>query len=409
MHALYGKTGASRVMRRATFSMLAAAIAGMGAFATPSVAADPGITDTTIKIGMFGPLTGRSSLFGYPINNGAIAVYDEVNANGGIHGRKIEIVHEDDACLPDRAVAAVKKLIHRDQVFMLHGGSCSGPTLAVKDDVIGSEVPFVVMAAAAPALTNPHSKYVFTVAQDGVMQAKSLLAYVLTMPEPRRIAVVHHPDEWGNERADPVIAGLRAAGIEPVAVEVMDRNMTDATAQVQRLQRADANIAALLLYPGEVAVFLRDAQRYGYLPTSFGTGGTMDLHDLATRAGGYQTISKYNVVAYLKGPVESEVMAPAVDLFRKHFPQDKPLAITFIGMGGARVVVEALQRAGPDLTREKFIQAMETLTQYDNGVNSCLFTYTGENHTGCQIGTMWTTNGDNIVVLGPEWKPEHAR
>jgi len=375
----------------------------------PAMAADPGLTNTSIKIGMMGPLTGTSSLLGYPIINGALAVYKEINEKGGIHGRQIEFLVEDSGCAPDKAVAAAKKLIHRSEVFLLHAENCSGAALAIKDDAIENKVPFVVMAAAAPALVNPVNKYVFTVAQDGVKQAETLLAYVLSMPEPRRVAVVHHPDEWGNERADPVVKGLKAQGINPVAVETMDRNMADATAQIQKLQRAQANVVALLMYPGEVAIFLRDAMRYGYAPASFGTGGSMDLHDLATRAGSYDAINRYNVVAYLKGPVESEVMKPAVQLFNKHFPNAKPLAITFIGMGGAYVVAEALQRAGRDLTREKFLAAMESIREYDNGVNSCLFTYTPTNHTGCTIGTMWTTVEKQIVILGPTWKPEHVK
>lgn len=377
--------------------------------ASPVFANDPGLTDTTIKIGMFGPLTGRSSLFGYPINNGAIAVYNEVNARGGIHGRKIEIVHEDYACAPDRAVAAVKKLMHRDNVFILHGGNCSGPVLAVKDDIVANKVPLMVMAAASPKLVEPVSKYVYTTAQDGPSQAATMLGYILSMPDPKKIGVVYHPDEWGNERADPMLAKLKQLGITPAAVETMDRNMTDATAQVRRLQRADATVVALLLYPAEAAIFLRDAQRYGYMPISFGTGGTMDLHDLATRAGGYDVIRRYGAVAYLAAPVEAAEMKPAGDLYTKYFPNDRPLALTFLGIGSARVVVEGLERAGRDLSREKFMAAMESIREFRTGVNSCAVSFTPESHSGCRVGTIWSTKGKEIVVLGPTWKPEHFK
>src|SRR3546814_5932542 len=74
---------------------------------------------------MFGPLTGSASLWGYPINNGAIALYKYTNAHGGINGRQLEIVDEDAACDPAKAVAAVKKLIYLDHVFIIHGGTCS--------------------------------------------------------------------------------------------------------------------------------------------------------------------------------------------------------------------------------------------------------------------------------------------
>ena len=91
---------------------LALAVASLLAVAPRAALAEDGVTNNTIKIGMFGPLTGATSVYGYPINNGAIAIYNEINEQGGINGRKIEIVHEDGACDPAKTRAAVKKLIH---------------------------------------------------------------------------------------------------------------------------------------------------------------------------------------------------------------------------------------------------------------------------------------------------------
>src|ERR1700716_758477 len=90
------------------------------AFAFSADAADQGVTKDTIKIGMFGPLTGPVSLYGYPILNGAAAVYKKANDEGGIHGRKIDLVYEDDVCHPAKTRAAVKKLISSAQVFAIH-------------------------------------------------------------------------------------------------------------------------------------------------------------------------------------------------------------------------------------------------------------------------------------------------
>ena len=116
-------------------SKLSAALLAAGTMlAMPAIGADPGITDTTIKLGMFGPLTGAVSIYGYPINNGAIAIYREINEQGGINGRKIEIVHEDGSCDPAKTRAAVKKLVHNDKVFMIHGGNCSAAVMAAKDE-----------------------------------------------------------------------------------------------------------------------------------------------------------------------------------------------------------------------------------------------------------------------------------
>ena len=91
----------------------------------PAVAQEPGLTATSIKIGMFAPLSGANMAYGFDVANAAKMYYDKINKEGGIHGRKIEVVLEDDRCNANDLVAAVKKLVEQDQVFLLNGGSCS--------------------------------------------------------------------------------------------------------------------------------------------------------------------------------------------------------------------------------------------------------------------------------------------
>ena len=115
--------------KRSLLAQLLVTMAGIG-LGFSAHAGDPGITKDTIKIGTFGPLTGPVSLYGYPIINGAAAVYKKVNDEGGIHGRKIELVYEDGVCDPAKTRAAVKKLIASHEVFMINGGNCSAAVFA---------------------------------------------------------------------------------------------------------------------------------------------------------------------------------------------------------------------------------------------------------------------------------------
>ena len=89
---------------------------------------ESGLIDKSIKIGMFSPMSGNSMAYGFDVINAAKMYYDKVNKEGGIHGRKIDIVLEDDRCNANDLLAAVKKLTEQDKVFLLNGGSCSGPT-----------------------------------------------------------------------------------------------------------------------------------------------------------------------------------------------------------------------------------------------------------------------------------------
>lgn len=368
-----------------------------------SAAAEPGLTDKTIKIGMFGPLTGATSIYGYPINNSAIAVYDEINAKGGIHGRKIEIVHEDDGCDSAKTRAAVKKLIHSDQVFMIHGGNCSAAVFSVKDEFINNKVPFMVMGATTDKISSPVNRYVFTTTLPGLPAGQLLIDFARSMPGVKTIAVVKHANEWADANSRAVLEGYQAAGFKLVAEAQLDSGAKDATAQVLSIKKANPDIVFIILYAGEAAVFLRDALKYDLKGPFLSSVATLDLGDLAQRAGGTEAVQNVYTGSYLSNPVDSEQMVEYRNLFLKYFPSDKVISLNFSGMASARTVIAALEKAGPDLTREKFIDALESIKGFPAGTAPCEITFTPQDHQGCKTGTIWTMVGDKVVNVGTKW------
>ena len=129
--------------------------------AVQAQAQEPGITPTTIRIGMFGPLSGPSMAYGFDVVNAARMYFDKINREGGIHGRRIEVVVEDDRCTANDVVAAVKKLVEQDQVFLLNGGSCSAPVVAARDYVVRSGVPWVMLNASGDGALYPPQPNIF--------------------------------------------------------------------------------------------------------------------------------------------------------------------------------------------------------------------------------------------------------
>jgi branched-chain amino acid transport system substrate-binding protein len=381
------------------FMLAGAALAA----AATSGHAEEGVTSTTIKLGMFGPLTGPVSIYGYPINNGAIAVYNSINDQGGINGRKIEIVHEDGACDPAKTRAAVKKLISRDHVFAVHGGSCSGATFATREVLIDEQVPFMVMAATLDKISAPVSKYVFTTTPPGNTDGAEMIRFARSMPNVKRVAIVHHTDEWAAAKLEAVKAGLAQPGLELVADEVLDRNASDATTQVLHIKDSKPDVVLFVTYPAESAVFLRDSRKYGLNGPFIGTNGVTDLLDLANRAGGLDAIRDVYASAFLSGPVGSAALKDATLLLQSYFPKDKPQSVSFYGMSGAYAVIDALRRAGPDLTRASFIAALESTKDLPAGPAYCRVTITPANHQGCLAQQMWTVRDGAIVALGETW------
>ena len=141
---------------------LVAAVATLVAIAaaTPASAQQPGLAADSIKIGSFGALTGPGYLYGKLVMNGVEVVFDEVNAAGGVHGRKLQLVREDDRCDPAAAIAAIQKLVHQDQVFALIGGGCSNATFAARESIETAKIPTLVFASVHDGITTDRKSVV---------------------------------------------------------------------------------------------------------------------------------------------------------------------------------------------------------------------------------------------------------
>ena len=377
-------------------------VAAIAMAAGPS-AAEEGVTDDTIRIGTFGPLTGPVSLYGYPIINGAVAVYDEINEKGGIHGRKIEMVYEDDGCDAAKARAAVKRLVFSEEVFAIHGGTCSGAIAAARDEIINSEVPYMVVAAVLDSISKPVAHNIFTTTQTASLDGATMVNFVRSIPNIKRVAIVKNSDDWADAHLNPIYAELKDAGINIVSDVVLERNASDATTQVLHSQEADPDATILVTYPNETAVFLRDASKYGLEGPFIGASSQMDMAAVAERAGGMNFVKDYYVSSYLDEPATGKDMTKYADVYKKHFPKEKLQTLTFYGMSGAYAVADALERAGKDLTREKFIEALEATDKGPAGPAYCKVDFSAENHQGCALGHVWGVRDGKITVIGETW------
>lgn len=363
-----------------------------------------GVTATTIKIGMSAPLTGFASNWGYPTINGARMVYDEANAQGGIHGRKIEVVVEDDQCDTQKSIAAVKKLIHRDRVFMVNAGVCSTATLPTRDEYIESKTPMMILVATMDKIIQEKpNDWMFRAYLPGSFDGVIMVDFLKTMPGVKKLMIVGHADEHANARYEPLIAGLKKNGLDLLGVETIDYKVADATAQVLKVRAANPDAIALVARPAEAAVFLKDSYRLGLKAPMIGAT-VVDIENLAERIGDTKPLENFYVVSVYKGAIDSEAMQPYVSLLKKHYPNDKPQVSSFYATSGALAIVEALRKAGPDLTREKLVAELRKIKAMDGGPMACTITFAADNHDGCQSGTVWTMRSGKIVNMGTSWK-----
>jgi len=361
-------------------------------------AADPGLTKDSIKIGIFGPMTGAASDFG-KAELGIQGVYKDLNEHGGIYGRKIETVLEDTACDPAKGIAATKKLIAQDQVFLLHGGSCSNVVMAIKPDVTASGVPYVVAAAASSAISDPVAANIFQTVATTATGGRSMVDFALTRPGAKRIAIVSHSDEWGKSGHDPALDELKTKfNLAPVADVTFERGSINATPQVLQIKSANPDFVLAFLYPAEFAIFLRDSFKYGLTVPTIGNQA-VNIEQTARQVADPAIMKNVYAFYQLAAPIGDPKLAKWEDIFRKYNPGVRLETTSLLGMGGAEAVIEALRRTGPDLTREKFIATLDSLHDFDTGVLAAPLDFSPQHHAGMTGGAIITYVGDKLVLI----------
>jgi branched-chain amino acid transport system substrate-binding protein len=320
--------------------LVAAAVAAALALAAlPAGAQDrTGVTDDKILIGVPGPFTGDNASFS-KAQLGILAYYNKVNEEGGVHGRKIEAIRGDYACNEAKGIAVAKKLIHQDKVFMLHGNSCSGVALAMKPTVVEAGIPWVVGHAVNQKIADPPEKNIFQ-----------------------------------------VVPSSYAAGVAVALRPLVGVRHDDATPQVLQIKAAKPDWVMAVLYEPEMAIFLRDAQKYALNVPIMGTYGA-DLENTAKRVGNMQAMKDVYMLHMFQDTIEGPRLKPWADMIKKSFPDEQLTQFSFASIGSAVVVHEVLKRAGRDLTREKFLAEMEKLKDFDTGILAGKVSFSLESHS----------------------------
>lgn len=382
-------------MRRLRYSLLAALACLLPLSAN---AAEPGLTPNSIKIGIFGPLSGPASSFG-KAELGIKAIYKDLNAHGGIDGRKIDVVMQDTGCNPTKAIAAVKELVSQAKVFMLQGGSCSDDVMALKPIIAKSGIPYMVGTAAATTISKPVAANIFQNVPTTETMARDMIDFAMTRPGKPRIALISQTDEWGKSGHDPAVKELETKfHIKPVADVTLNRGSIDATAQVLKLRAAHPSFIITFLYPAPFAIFLRDAYKYGLTTPVIGSLA-ISIENTA-RAVRNPAIMKHVYVFYpLAAPIGSSKMAKWRAIFTKYNPGVRLETSSLLGMGGAEATISALRKAGPDLTRAGVIKALDEIHDLHTGVMSNPISFSSTQHAGATGGAMITYVGKKLVVI----------
>lgn len=362
---------------------------------TIALAADPGLTDSEVLLGMWSPLTGPTALLGTSERDALQIWLNEVNGAGGIHGRKIRLIVYDDGGSPQEALAAVRRLIDQDRVFALVAGSISGSTLPVVPLINRAKIPFIASISSNRRLLDPFTRYIFRVYPYEIPQANGVVDYAVPNFELKRPAMIYTSNDYGVGGHEAVTQRLREKhNLQLVAAERYNVGDQDFSAQLLRIRQANPDGVFVWAFAAEAGIIVRQSRELGLTVPHLGGGATMTplFPKGAGGAGiGFVTVSVYPHLPESSAPPVVKYREALKRLYPGGFPPGRPSEYDLLGYGGGKIVEEGLRRAGRDLTREKFMDALETLREFDAGVIYPV-TFTKSSHEGSSQVQMVRVN-----------------
>jgi branched-chain amino acid transport system substrate-binding protein len=353
--------------------------------------AEPGVSPTEIVVGMWAAMTGSTALIGTSERDGILIGINEVNAAGGIKGRKLRLIAYDDAGTPQEALSGVRRLIDQDQVFALLAGSNAGATLPVMPLINRAKIPFLASVAAHRNLFVPFAPTAFRIYANEVVQAQRIVDYSVKEVHVQRPAIIYTSNDYGVGGVETVTAELKKANIALVASERYNQGDQDFSAQLLRIREAKPDALYVWSFAAEAGIIVRQAKELGLEAKMFGGGGTTTpLFPKGAGPAGVGFVAPW-VFPYTEDDATAAPVAHYRDLLTKHYPNGLPAArpslYDLAGYGVFKVFAEALRRIEGEPTRAALVKALDSMKDYDPGV---LFpiTFTPTDHEGSKQATV---------------------
>jgi branched-chain amino acid transport system substrate-binding protein len=332
----------------------------------PSTAAVPGVSADTIKLGSYGPLSGPAAQWGLVLK-GMDAYFKFINDKGGIHGRKLEFIYRDDQYNPSKTPAVVRELVEKENVFALVGGVGTANGRSVADYLEQKGVPFFTPSSGDKFWSEGGKQNVYTVFPKYATEGEILGDYVGRELKAKKVAVLYQDDDFGKQGLEGLKKALgQHAGSELVLEVTTQPTDTDLSGQVSQISAKSPDVLVLYAAPKQAvtAVKMLDAQKKKpQIVTSFVLSDPV-LFKLA----GDSWEGTITSAASLLPDSDEPAVAKYRELLAK-YGGDKlpPGTFTMAGVLFAMPLVEALERAGKELTREKLYQAFESLKDWNAG------------------------------------------
>jgi branched-chain amino acid transport system substrate-binding protein len=381
----------------ALFAVAALCVSGSSSFAETQ----RGVTDTEILIGTITDLSGVTAVQGVNNANAVRLAFDEVNEQGGINGRKIRYIVEDSQYQVPRAVQAMNKLINNDGVFMTFEDGGTPMNNATFPMAIEKNMLNLLPLSAARSMYEPFHKLEFSMYSSYVDQMRAGVKYFIEQRGKKAICTMYQDTDFGKD----VLAGAQmqaeAMGEKIVATTAHKPTDTDFTAAVNKLRDAKCDLITMGTIVRDTTLIVATVKKVGWDVDLVGQSASYDtaVAEAPGNVGeGFYSMSP-SLYAYPDDP------RPVIKAFTQKYKSRYGIDANYIGESGyaaAQIAIEALKRAGRDLTTDSMVKAMESI-QYFHDIFGATYSFSATNHHGATAAFL-------SVVHNGRWEPvvDHA-
>ena len=316
-----------------------------------------GITDDTILFGQSAAFSGPASELGSGMRSGIIAAFSEVNAKGGVHGRRLELVFRDDAYEPEAAIENTAALIKQDHVFALVGAVGTPTSRSAVPVAQAAGVPYIAPFTGAEFLRSPNYQHILNVRASYYQETAAMVKRLMEDLGINRIAVMYQDDSFGRAGYQGVKIALEQEGMEPVAIGIYPRNTKSIKSALLDLRQGQPDAVIMIGAYEPVAHLISWARHTNFNP-EFMTVSFVGSNALARELGEYgQGVYVTQVVPF---PWDDSI--PIVADYHKalqaYYPKTVPGFVSLEGYIAGRFVIEVAQRCGRDIDRQCFMQKL---------------------------------------------------
>jgi branched-chain amino acid transport system substrate-binding protein len=371
--------------------------------AVPAFAAEPvrGVTNNEIVIGTYTDLSGVTAMWGVNNSNSWRMVFDQVNAAGGINGRKIRYIVEDNQYQVPRSVQAANKLINRDGVFIMVANGGTPMNNAVMPDQLAKGVANVFPLTSARSMYEPLHHLKFGLGSSYYDQIRAGLKYFVEERGKKRVCAMAQDTDFGRD----ITAGVKdqlAASHMTLAGETLHKPTdTDFSASVARMRDANCDILVLGTIVRDAVQIISAVRKIGWNVDMLGQAASYD--DVVAQVPGGTTEGFYAMTPMLFAAETSESpeIRTFVEAYQKQYGKPPNFAAQ-IGYTGAMLTVQALKSGGKDLTVDSFVSGMESIRDYHDIFGSPTISFSPTKHQGSNQSFLCMVKGGRWTVVQPE-------